>query len=267
MDLDEALDRLYAAPLDEFTATRNTLAKELGPDGATLKALKKPNLAAWALNQLARKHSDELGELYQATDRVRLAQRRVLSGGKPSALREATDARGKIVQWLTKKAGSILTESGHSAAPSTLAAVTSSLVAIAADEEGAELLRKGRLTRELHAESVMSVDHGGGLTLIEGDGDADVEERESDAGAVQAARTAVNEARDRLRETRKAAREAEAAASKRQSEADEAERAAKAAHESAEFAKRAADARRAEADDVQKALDDAQEALREAESD
>lgn len=267
MDLDEALDRLYAAPLEEFTATRNELAKELGADGAELKTLRKPNLAAWALNQLARKHADELGELDEATNRVRLAQRRVLSGGKPSALREATDHRGKIVSWLTKKAGEILTESGHSAAPSTLALITGSLIAIASDEEGAELLRKGRLERELRAESGLSIDHGSGLTLVEGDADEEVEKREGDAGAVQAARTAVNDARDRVRETRKAVREAEAEASERQSEADEAERAAKAAREAAEFARRAADARKVEADDAQKALDAAQEALREADPD
>lgn len=267
MDLDEALDRLYAAPLEEFTATRNALAKELGSEGAQVKALRKPNLAAWALNQVARKYGDELGELYEATERVRLAQRRVLSGGKPSALREATDERGKIVSWLTKQAGSILNEAGHSTAPSTLALVTGSLIAIAADEEGGELLRKGRLTRELRAESVVSMDHGGGLTLIEGEGDAEAEGGEADAGAAQAARVAVNEARDRVRETRKAVREAEAEASKRSSVADEAERAAKAAHEAAEFAKRAADARRAEADEAAKALDAAQEKLREADRD
>ena len=267
MDLDEALDRLYAAGLEEFTATRNTLAKELGPEGAQLKALRKPNLAAWALNQVARKYADELGELYQATERVRLAQRRVLSGGKPSALREATDERGKIVSWLTKQAGVILTESGHSAVPSTLALVTGSLIAIAADDEGAELLRRGRLTRELRAEAVVSMEHGGGLTLIEGDGDAGAEAGEADAGAVQAAREAVNDARDRVRQTRKAVREAEADASQRTSEADEAERAAKALHEAAEFAKRAADARRSDADDAAKALEAAQAALRDVEGD
>lgn len=267
MDIDVALDRLYAAPLEEFTATRNALASEMGRDGPQVKVLKKPNLAAWALNQLARKHADGLSELFQATDRVRLAQRRVLSGGKPSALREATDQRAKIVSWLTKQAGSILSESGHAAAPSTLALVTGSLIAVASDEVGAELLRKGRLSRELRVESVVSVDHGGGLTLIEGDGETGAEERQTDAGAVQAARTAVNDARDRVRETRKAVREAEAEASKRMSEADEAERASKAAREAAEFAKRAADARKAEADEAQKALDEAQEALRETDPD
>src|SRR5439155_16223840 len=67
MELDTVLDRLYAVALDEFTATRNSLAKELaGDDARQVKALKKPNIAAWALNQLAR--SDDLADLFDVTD-------------------------------------------------------------------------------------------------------------------------------------------------------------------------------------------------------
>jgi hypothetical protein len=263
MDLDEAFDRLYAAPLEEFTATRNALAKELGAEGARIKALKKPNLAAWALNQLARRYPDELEELFSVTERVRHAQRRVLSGGKATPLREATDERARLVKKLTNLAASILTESGHAAAQSTLSAITSSLIAIAAGEEGAELLKKGRLTRELRAESV--VDVGGGLTLVQGEGDSEAPDEEVNrTGVIRAAREAVNEARDRAQATKRALRDAEAEVSRRTSEADEAERSAKAAREAAEFARRAVDARRAEAEEATTALEAAEEAFREA---
>ena len=264
MDVDEALDRLYAAPLEEFTATRNALARELGGEGAQVKALKKPNLAAWALNQLARRHADELDELNSVTERVRHAQRRVLSGGKATALREATDERGRIVKRLTKLAASILTDGGHAAAQSTLSAITDSLIAVAAaDEEQSELLRRGRLTREVRAESV--VDVGGALTLVPDQTEPEAEGKAPDrTRAIQAAREAVNDARDRAQATKKALREAEAEVARRTSEADEAERTAKAAHEAAEFARRAVDARRSEAEEAAKALEQAQAALEEA---
>ena len=49
---DPALDRLFQLPLDEFTAARNTLAKASGADGAAIRQLSKPPVAAWAVNQL-----------------------------------------------------------------------------------------------------------------------------------------------------------------------------------------------------------------------
>ncbi len=262
--LEHALDSLYSAPLDEFTATRNALAQELeGEDAKRLKALKKPNVAAWALNQLPRDHPNELDQLFEATDALRRAQRRVMSGGKPADLRTATDARNKIVNTLTKLAGDALARNGHSAAASTLAAVNNSLIAIASDDEGAELLRKGRLTRELHPQSVVDV---GGLTLVERDDEPDeAEEPLPDLGALQDARDAVAEARKRVKKANAAVTDANREAERLMHDADKAERQAKAAREAAEFAKRAADGRREDADEAEKALQEAQQVLKDAE--
>jgi hypothetical protein len=269
MDLDEALDQLYASALDAFTTTRKALATELGPEGAQIKTLKKPNLAAWALNQLARRNAAELNELFETTDRVRHAQRRVLSGGKASVLREVTDMRGKIVNHLTKLAATILTEADHAAAASTLDAIRSSLVAVASDVEGVELLRTGRLTRELRAESVVPfTDVGAALALVEdeaADESEPADEAPDRAQAMAAARTAVNEARDLAQQARKAAREAEVEVGRRAREADEAERGAKSAREAAEFARRAAEAREVEAEEAAKALERAQADLKDLE--
>lgn len=270
MDLDEALDRLYAAPLGDFTATRNALAKDLGTDGAQVKALKKPNLAAWAVNQLVRRHPDKLDELFSATDRLRRAQRKVLSGGKATALREATDERRRIIDELTRSATDILTDGGHAAAQATLNGVASSLMSVAADPDAAELVRAGRLTRELQAESIVG-ELGGALTLVDGGADVDEDEDggggKADARAIRAARERVNEARERVQAARRALKEAEAEAIERTRESDEAERAAKAAHEAAEFARRASDARKAEAEEAASALEDAERALDEADPD
>jgi len=255
--LDSALQRLYGVPLDEFTATRNALAKELtGADASYVKALKKPNVAAWALNQLAR--TDDLTPLFDATDKLRRAQRRVMSGGKPTELRAATDERNRVVNGLVKRGADILTEAGHAAAPSTLAAVNDSLIAVASDDEGAELLRTGRLERELHPQSIVDL---GGLTLVETDDEPD-EGPLPDLGALEAAREAVETARTRVKDATAAVRDANRDVEKLSNEADAAERRAKSAREAAEFAKRAAEARRTELDDAERALAEARAVLR-----
>lgn len=262
MDREEALDRLYAAPVEEFTATRNALANELSDDkdsAASIKALKKPNLAAWALNQLARKHADELDELFAVTDKLRSAQRRVMSGGKASELRKATDARNAVVGKLTKLAESILTQGGHGASSATLSGIGESLVAVASDEQGAELLRKGRLSRELEPSPFIDV---GGLTLVESADEEEEAEPKTDASATQEARRALAEARDRVRDAREALKAAKGEAQRLAREAEAADRAAKSANEAAEFARRGADARQAEVEEAEKRVEQAQNALK-----
>lgn len=261
MDREEALDRLYAAPVEEFTSTRNALAKELAGDkaaAASIKALKKPNLPTWALNQLARRHGDELEELFAVTDKLRTAQRRVLSGGKASDLRRATDERNAVVGKLTKLAASILREAGHGASAGALSAIGDSLVAVASDEEGAELLRKGRLTKELEPSAFVDV---GGLTLVES-AEPEGAGPETDASAIQEARRELNEARNALKQARDALKAADTDAQKASREADQAERQAKAAGEAAEFARRAAEARQAETEEAEKAVEATQRRLK-----
>ena len=65
MDVDE----LYGLPLDRFTPERNALARELRnlgerERGAEVAALRKPSVAAWAVNQLARTQKRSIGELF-----------------------------------------------------------------------------------------------------------------------------------------------------------------------------------------------------------
>src|SRR4051794_20255768 len=76
---------LYGLPLEEFTAARNALAKQLGRQGdkaaaEEVKRLAKPSRTAWALNQLARRHPDDVEQLLAAGERLREAQQRALAG-------------------------------------------------------------------------------------------------------------------------------------------------------------------------------------------
>lgn len=141
MDLQAELDRLYSLPLDEFTAARNEIAKNAdGDDAKTIKALKKPSVGAWAINQLARKHSDDVRELLAVRDELEHAS----SSG---ALRELSNKRRALVARLTKSAKAILEDGGHGSSQTTLEKVSQGLLAGGTDEERDDL-EKGRLTRE-----------------------------------------------------------------------------------------------------------------------
>src|SRR6187455_261477 len=51
--LESRIDDLYRKPLDEFIPARSALASEhKGDDGRRIKALKKPTLVPWAVNQV-----------------------------------------------------------------------------------------------------------------------------------------------------------------------------------------------------------------------
>jgi hypothetical protein len=138
---DRVADELYSLPLEEFTAARNELAKQLeGSDAREVKSLKKPSLAAWTVNQLARRHPDELSRLFDLRDE--------LGSGNASSMRAATADRKRLISLLTDHARSILTEAGHPAGAATLEGVSKTLLAGGTDEERDAILA-GRLTREL----------------------------------------------------------------------------------------------------------------------
>ena len=74
------IDGLYRLPLEEFTAARNELAKQSGKRGAEIKALAKPPVAAWAVNQLYWHRRSEYDALVDAAQQLRQAHAAVLGG-------------------------------------------------------------------------------------------------------------------------------------------------------------------------------------------
>ena len=80
-----APEDLYGLPLEEFTPARDALAKELKAAGrkdeaAEVKSLRKPSVAAWALNRVAREHPDAVEGLRAAGAVLREAQDAVCRG-------------------------------------------------------------------------------------------------------------------------------------------------------------------------------------------
>ena len=95
------VDGLYGLPRGEFTSARNALVRELQSAGRKdeaeeVRALKKPSVSAWAVNQLARQHPQEVAELVKAGDGLRKAQRDVLAGKKGADVRAASRVQHEL---------------------------------------------------------------------------------------------------------------------------------------------------------------------------
>lgn len=148
------VDHLYELPLDQFTAARDALAARLKTAGdaaesARIKALRKPSVPAWAINQLARRYPKQVETLIATSEQLRRAQKELLEGASAGDLWEATLAERSAVAELVKAAEWILTEAGLGAGRAALDRVADTLYAAATDPSGRTLLRRGLITQEM----------------------------------------------------------------------------------------------------------------------
>jgi hypothetical protein len=152
--VDEETERLYSLPLEKFTSERDALARKLREAGDKVaadevKSLRKPTVSAWAINQIARKERMKVRSLLVAGEKLRKAHGDVLSGGQPAAVAEATEAERNAITHLVSSAEKVLSEAGHSASQSTLDRIATTLRAAAVEDEGRDLLERGRLQHDL----------------------------------------------------------------------------------------------------------------------
>src|SRR4051812_4454570 len=146
-DPDLRSSRLYAVPLEEFTAARNALAAELKAEGdaegaAAVKALRKPSRAAWAVNQLVRSEPELVDALMGAGGELRQAHRQAASGKGAAQLRAAAEAERAAVEQLMARAP-------KDTPPGLAQAMRETLHAASSDDEARELVREGRLTEAM----------------------------------------------------------------------------------------------------------------------
>ena len=147
---------LYGLPLERFTEERNALVKELRKEGRREEAtevsnLRKPSVAAWAVNQLLRTQRRDVAKLFEAGDALKEAQSRLLAGhGEADALRDAVEAERAAVDHLTHRARGLLSSEGHELTSATLERVSETLNAAALDDDLRAQVSDGCLVRELH---------------------------------------------------------------------------------------------------------------------
>jgi hypothetical protein len=231
---DSDLDRLLGLPLEDFTRARNDLAKRLKSEGNTeaadeIRALPKPSVPVWTINQLARVDHAGVKALLEAAEALRRAQQRLLRGDEAGdTLRDATAREREAVERLTERARGLVAESGRPATAATLDRIGATLRAAVVTEEGRTLLETGRLTTELEP--------AGFGAFAPGDVPA-APRRRSERGRRE------QEQRQR-KELKEKARAAEQAARAAEREADRAEAAAREARQVAEKARAEADAAR-----------------------
>jgi hypothetical protein len=149
-DIETAVDRLHAVPLEDFVAERKRLAKELRAAGdrdsaAELAKLPKPSAPAWALNHVAREEPGVVGEWLEAAEALRDAS---THAGRASgdALRAAMvahrDATRRVLGTVREQAR----PNGRELSEPMLDRVRELLQAATADPARAELLRAGRVS-------------------------------------------------------------------------------------------------------------------------
>ncbi len=148
MAVDEVTQALYGLALDEFTATRNSKARELkaagDDDGARrVAALKKPTTAAWLVNQLVRREPEQVDLLLDLGREMRAG----MAGLGADELRLLTKRRYQLVSLLVNSA---LGYAGSRRPGGDVASdVQSTLEATLADPDSADAVAAGCLTEPL----------------------------------------------------------------------------------------------------------------------
>ena len=218
--LERETDRLYGLSLKEFVPERDELAKRVRAEGdrglaADIKALRKPSVAAWVVDQLARERELDVQRLLNAGAALAEAQ---AGGDSPETFTEARREEQRALERLAGAARETIAREGIGAA--TLERVVQTLRAASLTSEGRELLKRGRLSEELEPPGFEAISAlGGAATRPQR---RTKTQPKSDRGkALAVARRDVKEARSRERELAQAVREAEREAERAQKAADE----------------------------------------------
>jgi hypothetical protein len=148
--LDDDIDALFKLPLTEFVGARKALAARLKQHGfvseaEAVKALAKPSISAWTVNQLYWRHRDAFDELIATGQRFRKAQ----ATGKMVNMREALDARRDALSHLSDLATEALRDAGHNPSLDTLRRVGTTLEALSAYTSLSDGPTLGQLTEDI----------------------------------------------------------------------------------------------------------------------
>ena len=300
-ELEDDVDALFSLPLAEFIPARKTLAARLkhagrGNEADRVKALVKPSISAWAVNQLYWKHREVFDRLIATGQRFRKAQTSGLAG-KVAEMRGALDARREVLADLAHLATALLSDAGHNPSPDTVRRITTTLEAMSAYASFPDGPSPGRLTHDVDPpgfESLSALSPGAGMTertekparvthsqksvsaatntRRKAAPDGDVRQLEKTRQAmIAAAKVSLQDAKRVLTAARARARSAQAAQKKADADAKEAEKQRRTAEQRLEKARAAAEdaARRArtvkaEIEEAVKAVEDAERTVEKA---
>ncbi|WP_430295321.1 transposase [Sinomonas sp. B1-1] len=166
MDLADVAHELYALPLAEFTAARNARAKRARSEGQPLLAkqiakLPKPSTAAWAVNVLARRRGEELGQVLDLGASLREAQADL----DPAAMRALGRERSRLLAAVVRDGREAAGELGVKVSDAAAEEMEQTLHAAMADPQAAEAVRSGLLVRTLTGSGLEPVDLAGAVAV------------------------------------------------------------------------------------------------------
>ncbi|MEO5745323.1 MAG: hypothetical protein ABIQ53_12155 [Terracoccus sp.] len=159
LHLRAAVEQLYAAPLTRFTPLRSELmvqSRAAGDKGlaASVARLRKPTVAAWAVNHYVRHHHDGLADLQAFAVLLRTAQRTL----DAERLRALGRERARRVDDLADAIADAARSSGQPLGAAPLQEVRDTLTALIADEAAEISIMTGSLVRALSYSGFGSVD-------------------------------------------------------------------------------------------------------------
>jgi hypothetical protein len=280
-NVEQDIDALFSLPLTEFTSARNALSARLKRDNRQaeadfVKALLKPSVSVWAVNQLYWKHREAFDQLIATSQRFREAQAAQLAGNAAD-MQGSLDTRREALSNLSRLAAELLRDSDHNPTPDIMRRITGTLEAISAYASLPDSPAPGRLTADLDPpgfDALAALIPASG-TLVRPKGPAPIssirQPQPSGEEKVAAAKVSLRNAEGVLREARNNAKEALVALKRADSavkEADtqkrEAQERFKAASVAWEEANRHARTVEAEARNAAKAVEDAERAVEQA---
>jgi len=160
-------DDLYAGDLGSFTAERDTRAaavKKEDPELARrIKALRKPTVAAWALDLFVRAESEQVDQLLALGESLREAQA-ALDGDE---LRALTRQRRQLTAAMTDRVRGAVGDRGQRLTQSVADQVEATLTAALLDEQVAVALRSGMLVQPVSTTGVDTPDLTGVVAVPE----------------------------------------------------------------------------------------------------
>ena len=175
-----ALRSLYAVPPEEFMAERKRLvaAEKADGDPAVAKeigTLRKPSLAAWAVNLLAREAPDLVDGLADLGGRMRAAQGRL----DTDTLTSLRPERDQLLEEVVRTTVQLVADAGRTCSAAAQQDVRATAIAALADEQAMAAVASGQLARTLAysgfgevdlAEAVVRTTSGAILSVVQGGG-------------------------------------------------------------------------------------------------
>jgi hypothetical protein len=150
--LEDAADLLYGVGREEFIPYRDALVKQVRKAGdrelaGEIGGLRKPSVAAWVANRLAREFPDEIGALEELGSSLREAQEKL----EGDALRQLSRQRHGLVNALVERGRRIAREESVRLGDPAVRELERTIGAALADPTAARALAGGQLAGGMEA--------------------------------------------------------------------------------------------------------------------